>query len=146
MKGTPIMNESERAKMLVAIEAVDEVHIYHSLDQRSALSQLNVDIFCVGEEFGIYNEHKVALQYSEDTGIAVTVIKRYPGDSSNELRSRASSRTQSDLFENLSVAVDYHDCLPFDTTSFKQFFNSWSGKVYIHLEWNTLATTARRFD
>ena len=43
------MNESERAKMLVAIEAVDEVRIYHSLDQRSALSQLNVDIFCVGE-------------------------------------------------------------------------------------------------
>lgn len=130
-KGTPVMAETERAKLLMALQSVDEVHVYHSLDQRANLVQLNVDVFCVGEEFGNCEEHKLALQFCEEHGIEVSVIKRYPGVSSSALRQRAISRNHTPSFEKVSVAVDYHDCLTFDPAFFKALLSAWCGKVYI---------------
>ena len=126
-KGPPVMAETERAKLSWR-SSLSMKYTYIILWTSANLVQLNVNVFCVGEEFGNCEEHKLALQFCEENGIEVSVIKRYPGVSSSALRQRAISRNQTPPFEKVSVAVDYHDCLTFDPAFFKALLSAWWGR------------------
>lgn len=133
-KGRTIVSQNERSALLQGLSCVDEVHVYDSLDQRIALELFQVDVFCVGEEFGIYEEHTWALDYCKINNITVRVIKRYPGVSSSELRARvmeSDRRVKSPEHVFPALAVDYHDCLTFDPPFFRSLFDVWPGKAYI---------------
>lgn len=130
-KGAPVITQDERAKLLLALGPVDEIHVYDSLDQRENLALFNVDVFCVGEEFGCYDEHVLSLKFCEENNVQVKVLKRYPGISSTALRGRVSSRAPVNVGSAPALAVDYHDCLTFDALFFKNIFRCWHGRCFI---------------
>jgi len=91
-KKEPIVNQAWRAEMLEALKIVDETYIYDDLDQTYTLELFKVDVFAVGEEFGYYPEHVKALEFCETNDIEVTVIKRFPGISSTEIKQKVKTQ------------------------------------------------------
>jgi len=128
-KAEPIVNQDDRAKLLVSLEGVDEVYIYDALDQTAALQFLGVNVFCVGPEFGDLPEHQRALAYCRENSIQIRTVPRYPGVSSTEIRQRAVERQR--LQDGKAIAVDFHDCITFDAVFFERLFSFWPGKRYI---------------
>jgi rfaE bifunctional protein nucleotidyltransferase chain/domain len=83
--GRPIMNESDRAELLAALEAVDYVTVFSEPDPIRALSLLKPDIHCKGAEYADGSrpmpERDTVLAY----GGEVKFLPLYPGRSTSDV-------------------------------------------------------------
>ena len=83
--GRPIMNESDRAELLAALEAVDYVTVFREPDPIHALSVLQPDIHCKGAEYADGSrpmpERDTVLAY----GGEVKFLPLYPGRSTTDI-------------------------------------------------------------
>ena len=85
-----VINQRDRADLLLGIKYVDEVFIYENVDQSEQLKMLSPDVFAIGEDFGKQGvpEHGLALEYCEENNITVKRISRLKGISTSKIKSR----------------------------------------------------------
>jgi glycerol-3-phosphate cytidylyltransferase len=88
-KHNVVINQRDRADLLLGIKYVDEVFIYENVDQSEQLKMLTPDIFAIGEDFGEQGvpEHELALIYCKENNITIKRIPRLKGISTSKIKS-----------------------------------------------------------
>jgi rfaE bifunctional protein nucleotidyltransferase chain/domain len=83
----PIVTERRRADMLLALRAVDYVHIFDEADPIAFLEQIRPDVHVNGSEYG---EECIEADTVKRGGGVIHIVKRLPGLSTSGLVEAAS--------------------------------------------------------
>jgi len=82
----PVVPLDQRMEMLNALQCVDSVRGYHSLEYVSACKDLNVDIFVVGEDWG-NKPHNLAVEhFLKSQGKEIVQVTYNPRTSSTKIK------------------------------------------------------------
>jgi len=90
----PIIGEQDRAYLLAALECVDAVHIFSSVDARPVLSAVRPEIYAKGGDYRretINADERVLL---EQLGCELRFPAMVPGVSTTEILARLQSHSQ----------------------------------------------------
>ena len=88
--GRPVMNESERAEMLLALKAVDGVTIFDELSPRALIAQLLPDVLVKGGDYALEEIH--GREEVEAAGGRVLALPFVEGTSTTGIIERIKSR------------------------------------------------------
>ena len=82
----PVIPLDQRQEMLKALSCVDNVRPYYELEYVSACEELNVDIFVVGEDWGV-KPHNIAVEsYLKRKGKKIIQVLYDPRTSSTSIK------------------------------------------------------------
>ncbi len=88
----PIMNQEERAAMLVALDCVDFVTVFDELTPESVLAQLQPDIHCKGAEYAPPHGRPIPERATvEGYGGRIEYLPLVPGLSSTDIIARVKA-------------------------------------------------------
>jgi len=85
-KNVPVIPLDQRMRMLKALECVDDVVSYDTLEYVSNCKELNVDIFVIGEDWGD-KPHNIAVEkYLKSKGATIVQVSYNPLTSSTKIK------------------------------------------------------------
>lgn len=85
-RNVPIIPLEQRMRMLKALECVDDVVSYDTLEYVSNCKELNADIFVIGEDWGD-KAHNIAVEkYLKSKGAVIVQVSYNPLTSSTKIK------------------------------------------------------------
>lgn len=82
-KDRPIMNEDQRARLLVALRVVDYLFVYDDTTAKDYILSLKPDVFAMGE--GSVDAYPDEREATEQVGAKLHIIKRKPAPSTTSI-------------------------------------------------------------
>ncbi len=91
----PVIPLQQRVEMLEALSCVDIVRPYHELEYVSACTELNVDIFVIGEDWGSKPHNLNVEAYLEARGKKIVQVRYSPQTSSTKIKQTVFAQSQT---------------------------------------------------
>tara|TARA_B100001057_G_C22795350_1_gene929377 strand:+ start:1319 stop:1735 length:417 start_codon:yes stop_codon:yes gene_type:complete len=82
----PIVPLDQRVEMLQSLSCVDIVRPYHELEYISGCKAVNVDIFVIGEDWGVEQHNLDVDSYLKTIGKKITQVSYDPRTSSTKIK------------------------------------------------------------
>ena len=83
---TPVVPLDQRVEMLQSLSCVDIVRPYHKLEYISGCKAVNVDIFVIGEDWGIEQHNLDVNNYIKKIGKKITQVSYNSRTSSTKIK------------------------------------------------------------
>ena len=83
---TPVVPLAQRVEMLQSLSCVDIVRPYHKLEYISGCKAVNVDIFVIGEDWGIEQHNLDVNNYIKKIGKKITQVSYNSRTSSTKIK------------------------------------------------------------
>jgi len=93
----PVIPLNQRIEMLEALQCVDIVRPYYSLEYVSGCKELNADIFVIGEDWGRKPHNLDVESYLEAAGKKIIQARYNPRTSSTKIRQTVVAQTHSNM-------------------------------------------------
>lgn len=81
----PIISFEDRKKFIQNLNLVDLIIEFNNIDQIDILKEYNINYFCIGPEYGIFNEHINTINYCNNNNIKIINTERYPNISTTQI-------------------------------------------------------------
>ena len=103
-RNVPIIPLDQRMRMLKALDCVDDVVSYDTLEYVSNCKELNVDIFVIGEDWG-GKPHNIAVEkYLKSKGAKIVQVSYNPLTSSTKIKQNVVAQSHTGKFVTHIVA------------------------------------------
>ena len=103
-RNVPIIPLDQRMRMLKALDCVDDVVSYDTLEYVSNCKELNVDIFVIGEDWG-GKPHNIAVEkYLKSKGAKIIQVSYNPLTSSTKIKQNVVAQSHKGKFVTHIVA------------------------------------------
>ncbi len=94
-KNVPVIPLEQRMEMLKALRCVDIVRPYYELEYISACKELDVNIFVIGEDWGIAPHNIDVESFLESAGKSVIQVSYHPQTSSTKIKEKTISQLRA---------------------------------------------------
>jgi len=92
-RNVPVIPLAQRMRMLKALECVDDVVTYNTLEYVTQCKNVNTDIFVIGEDWGD-KPHNIAVEkYLKSKGAKIVQVSYNPQTSSTKIKQNVISQT-----------------------------------------------------
>jgi glycerol-3-phosphate cytidylyltransferase len=100
----PVIPLDQRVEMLEALSCVDIVRPYHKLEYVSGCRELNVDIFVVGEDWGVKPHNINVESYLKSRGKKIIQVPYNLRTSSSRIKQNTIAQTHERNYVEKAVA------------------------------------------
>ena len=100
----PVLHLDQRVEMLEALSCVDIVRPYHKLEYVSGCRELNVDIFVVGEDWGVKPHNINVESYLKSRGKKIIQVPYNLRTSSSRIKQNTIAQTHERNYVEKAVA------------------------------------------
>jgi len=92
-RNVPVIPLAQRMRMLKALECVDDVVTYNTLEYVTQCKNVNTDIFVIGEDWG-NKPHNIAVEkYLKSKGAKIIQVSYNPQTSSTKIKQNVIAQT-----------------------------------------------------
>ncbi len=103
-RNVPIIPLEQRMRMLKALDCVDDVVSYDTLEYVSNCKKLNVDVFVIGEDWG-NKAHNIAVEkYLKSKGASIVQVSYNPLTSSTKIKQNVIAQSHKGKYVAHAVA------------------------------------------
>ena len=103
-RNVPIIPLEQRMRMLKALDCVDDVVSYDTLEYVSNCKKLNVDVFVIGEDWG-NKAHNIAVEkYLKSKGASIVQVSYNPLTSSTKIKQNVIAQSHKGKYATHAVA------------------------------------------
>ena len=103
-RNVPIIPLEQRMRMLKALDCVDDVVSYDTLEYVSNCKKLNVDVFVIGEDWG-NKAHNIAVEkYLKSKGASIVQVSYNPLTSSTKIKQNVIAQSHKGKYAAHAVA------------------------------------------
>ena len=92
---TPVVPLDQRVEMLQSLSCVDIVRPYHKLEYISGCKAVNVDIFVIGEDWGIEQHNLDVNNYIKKIGKKITQVSYNSRTSSTKIKEMVLAQSKT---------------------------------------------------
>jgi len=92
---TPVVPLDQRVEMLQSLSCVDIVRPYHKLEYISGCKAVNVDIFVIGEDWGIEQHNLDVKNYIKKIGKKITQVSYNSRTSSTKIKEMVLAQSKT---------------------------------------------------
>ena len=85
-KNVPVIPLAQRMRMLKALECVDDVVSYDTLEYVTLCKEVDVDIFVIGEDWGDKPHNLAVEKYLKEKGAKIVQVSYNPQTSSTKIK------------------------------------------------------------
>jgi len=104
-RNVPIVPLAQRMRMLKALDCVDDVVSYDTLEYVSNCKDLDVDIFVIGEDWG-NKPHNIAVEkYLKAKGAKIVQVSYNPLTSSTKIKQNVIAQSHKGKYAAHTIAV-----------------------------------------
>ncbi len=103
-RNVPVIPLEQRMRMLKALDCVDDVVSYDTLEYVSNCKELNVDVFVIGEDWGD-KAHNIAVEkYLKSKGASIVQVSYNPLTSSTKIKQNVIAQSHKGKYAAHAVA------------------------------------------
>ena len=103
-RNVPVIPLEQRMRMLKALDCVDDVVSYDTLEYVSNCKELNIDVFVIGEDWGD-KAHNIAVEeYLKSKGASIVQVSYNPLTSSTKIKQNVIAQSHKGKYAAHAVA------------------------------------------